>query len=217
MLLGIVLFFVISFFVVNFLNNAFSGERPDDVKRQASLGQTSPSFSQKTETKPSFNEVASSQPNYAPYFSSQPASDNQSIVKTIQTLLKNSTPEEEVISNLRDLGLDEKSAKKMILIAQSDAIEIFKDEIDKITKRNVEEQISKIQSAISAANYTPPEKKAQQIKSNLDNQLEKAQFNTLKTKDEMARGLVKLADQLEEIKLPDLERPKSDQKKNLSA
>ena len=47
--------------------------------------------------------------------------------------------------------------------------------------------------------------------------IEKAQFNTLKTKDEMARGLVKLADQLEEIKLPDLERPKSDQKKNLSA
>lgn len=137
-------------------------------------------------------------------FSTQNA--DQSIVKTIQELLKNSTPEEEVVNNLKDLGLDEKSAKKLMLLAQSDAIEVFKEEIEQITKKNVQAQLLKIQEKLGTDPDGTYKEKIAAVKKNLGGRLEKAEKTTKKSKEEIAKGLVELSSQFEEMIMPDLEK-----------
>ncbi|GEM_PF-3262470 len=205
----------VSFFAVKYLDARFSGEKAPELPKEPKTQHSSGFSSKKNEFfvpkkqpgsfagegKQAFSE---SLPNFKP-------TQEQNLVKTIKELLRESTPEDEIVRNLKDLGLDEKSAKKLILIAQSDALEVFRDEIDKITKKNVQEQLSKIQSQLGSSGGVSYSEKVESVKENLDDRLEEMKQKTNKPKEAIARNLVDLAAQLEEIKLPEL-KPKKELK-----
>lgn len=207
---GMVLYLVVSFFVVSFFNErfssqAFGGEEKNEPVLQKHGTQA---FGARPQVQSSYSFEKKPEPKKFDVSSIKvgPNEKEQNLIKTIKELLRNATPEEEIVQNLRALGLDEKSAKKLVLIAESDAIEVFRDEIEKITKKNVEEQISKIQQQIEAPPAESFEQKVRTMEESLGSKLSEAQKTTKKPKEKIVLNLMELQSQLEEIKLPELKK-----------
>ncbi|MDO8634174.1 MAG: hypothetical protein Q7K34_02680 [archaeon] len=199
-------FLVLSFFVLKHFNESFSGQKEENYSNQGyyAPGKEKQLFllkkkdSQKPEAKPlDADKVVSGQKDLR---------GNRTIISTIQQLLKNATPEEEIVRNLHDMGLDDSSARKMIMIAQSDALEVFRDEIEKITQKNVQEQLEKIQGQLNVSPTKSISQKIESIKKNLGGKLATAEKKTSKPREKIALSLLSLEERLEEITVPELKK-----------
>ena len=54
---------------------------------------------------------------------------NESIIEVIQKMVQEGQPREKIIQTLRDLGVEEEQAKKLLLIAEADTFTLLKKEI----------------------------------------------------------------------------------------
>ncbi|MBI4044239.1 MAG: hypothetical protein HY392_00855 [Candidatus Diapherotrites archaeon] len=193
-------FLALSFFVLKHFNESFSGEKDE---RALGAAHEKELFILK---KRDSQKPGAKQPEAEKAVGQKDLRGNTTIISTIQQLLRNATPEEEIVKNLHDMGLDDSSARKMVMIAQSDALEVFRDEIEKITQKNVQEQLQKIQAQLDV----PPEKsvsqKIENIKKNLGVKLAAAEKKTSKPREKIALGLLSLEERLEEITVPELKK-----------
>lgn len=191
-------FLVLSFFILKHFNESFSGEKPEagQIMQDKQLfilkKKEVQNVSKQTEPK-----TVSLQKDLR---------GNRTIISTIQELLKNATPEEEIVKNLHDMGLDDGSARKMVMIAQSDALEVFRDEIEKITQKNVQEQLGKIQAQLNVSSTKSAAQKMESIKKNLGGKLAVAAEKTSKPKEKIVKDLLSLEERLEEITVPELKK-----------
>ena len=194
-------FLALSFFVLKHFNESFSGETDQNISHMA---QDRGLFILKK--KDSQKNPESQTDSEKPVSGQKDLRGNRTIISTIQQLLKNATPEEEIVKNLHDMGLDDSSARKMIMIAQSDALEVFRDEIEKITQKNVQEQLKKIQAQLNVSSTTSVSKKLESIKKNLGGKIALAEKKTSKPREKIALGLLSLEERLEEITVPELKK-----------
>ena len=76
-----------------------------------------------------------------------PTSDNdKSIIQIMQKMVRDNEPEEKIIQTLKDLGVSEQQAKRLLLIAQADTFTLLGSEINKIVKETVSAEKEKMQS-----------------------------------------------------------------------
>ncbi|MCX6798538.1 MAG: hypothetical protein NTW59_00360 [Candidatus Diapherotrites archaeon] len=68
------------------------------------------------------------------------AQPNSSIIQVIQEMVKNGESEERIIKSLRDLGIEEEKAKRLLLLGQADTFALLQNEIGKIVKNNLENE-----------------------------------------------------------------------------
>lgn len=60
--------------------------------------------------------------------------NNDSIIQVIQKMVQEGQPREKIVSSLRDLGVNEEQAKKLLLIAEADTFTLLKKEIGSMVR-----------------------------------------------------------------------------------
>ena len=68
------------------------------------------------------------------------ASKNESIIEVIQRMVQEGQPREKVIQTLRDLGVNQDQANRLLLIAEADTLTLLKNEINSMVKKEFLEQ-----------------------------------------------------------------------------
>jgi DNA repair exonuclease SbcCD ATPase subunit len=63
-----------------------------------------------------------------------------SIIELIESMVKAGESEEKIISSLKDLGVKEEQAKKLLLLGEADTFALLKSEIRKIVKDSIEQE-----------------------------------------------------------------------------
>ncbi|MFH1586748.1 MAG: hypothetical protein ABID38_02750 [Candidatus Diapherotrites archaeon] len=69
---------------------------------------------------------------------------NQSVVGIIEQMCLDLRPEDEILETLNEMGLDEKSAKKIYFLARSNILKEFKTDMDRLTVQNLEARLPEI-------------------------------------------------------------------------
>lgn len=72
------------------------------------------------------------------------AKEETSIIQIIQDMVREGEPEEKIIQTLRDLGVEEDKAKRLLLLGQADTFALLQSEISKIVKSNLQQEIPKL-------------------------------------------------------------------------
>jgi len=76
-----------------------------------------------------------------------PTNDSEkSIIQIMQKMVRDNEPEDKIIQTLKDLGVSEQQAKRLLLIAQADTFTLLGSEINKIVKETVSAEKEKMQS-----------------------------------------------------------------------
>ncbi|HZX19717.1 MAG TPA: hypothetical protein VFF13_01740 [archaeon] len=65
---------------------------------------------------------------------------NASIIDIIQKMVKEGESEEKIVKTLKDLGVDQEKAKRLLLLGQADTFALLKGEIKKIVTQEMENQ-----------------------------------------------------------------------------
>lgn len=60
--------------------------------------------------------------------------NNDSIIQVIQKMVQEGQPREKIVSTLKDLGVNDEQAKKLLLIAEADTFTLLKKEIGSMVK-----------------------------------------------------------------------------------
>lgn len=71
-----------------------------------------------------------------------------SIIEIIQKMVKEGESEEKIVKTLKALGVEEKDAKKLLLIGQADTFALIRSEIIKISRDNLEKEKPELQKLI---------------------------------------------------------------------
>lgn len=77
-----------------------------------------------------------------------PQKVDSSIIEIIQRMVKEGESEEKIVKTLKELGVDEKKAKKLLLIGEADTFALLRSELAKIVKENIKNEIPALQKAI---------------------------------------------------------------------
>lgn len=85
--------------------------------------------------------------------------DEPSIIEIIQNMVKEGESEDKILTTLSQLGVDQKKAQRLLLLAQADTFALLRNEISKIVKQDIELQKQELnhyiqteaQSAVSTA------------------------------------------------------------------
>ncbi|MCD6434445.1 MAG: hypothetical protein J7L14_02440 [Candidatus Diapherotrites archaeon] len=67
-----------------------------------------------------------------------PAKSESQIIKIIQDMVKAGEPEEKIISTLLNLGVEEKQAKRLLLLAEANTFALLESELSKMVNANIE-------------------------------------------------------------------------------
>lgn len=89
---------------------------------------------------------------------------NESIVQIVQSLIREGHSEQQIISDLRDLGVAPDKAKKIIVLAQADVLPLLQAEINRIVDKKVEDKKPEIVHHVQSEIQLTEEKAAQEIK-----------------------------------------------------
>ncbi|MDO8634028.1 MAG: hypothetical protein Q7K34_01915 [archaeon] len=73
---------------------------------------------------------------------------DSSIIEIIQKMVKEGESEETIVKTLKELGVDEKKAKKLLLIGEADTFALLRSELSKIVKENIKNEIPGLEKAI---------------------------------------------------------------------
>jgi len=71
-----------------------------------------------------------------------------SIINVIQKMVQEGQPQEKIIQTLRDLGVEEEQAKKLLLIAEADTFTLLRKEINSMVKEEFAGQKSQFEEII---------------------------------------------------------------------
>ncbi|MBT4870403.1 MAG: hypothetical protein HON47_02425 [Candidatus Diapherotrites archaeon] len=71
---------------------------------------------------------------------------DKSIIQIMQKMVRDNEPEEKIVQTLRSLGVSDKQAKRLLLIAQADTFTLLGSEINKIVKETVSAEKEKMQA-----------------------------------------------------------------------
>ncbi len=69
---------------------------------------------------------------------------NKSVVGIIEQMCLDLRPEDEILGTLKEMGVDDKSAKKIYLFAKSNILKEFKGDLERLTSQNLEAQLPQI-------------------------------------------------------------------------
>jgi len=75
---------------------------------------------------------------------------DESIINVIQKMVQEGQPRERIIQTLRDLGVEEEQAKKLLLIAEADTFTLLRKEINVMVKEEFIGQKSQFEDIIHA-------------------------------------------------------------------
>jgi len=75
---------------------------------------------------------------------------DESIINVIQKMVQEGQPREKIIQTLRDLGVEEEQAKKLLLIAEADTFTLLRKEINIMVKEEFKGQKSQFEDIIHA-------------------------------------------------------------------
>ena len=75
---------------------------------------------------------------------------DESIINVIQKMVQEGQPREKIIQTLRDLGVEEEQAKKLLLIAEADTFTLLRKEINTMVKEEFTGQKSQFEDIIHA-------------------------------------------------------------------
>jgi hypothetical protein len=64
--------------------------------------------------------------------------DEPSIIEIIQNMVKEGESEDKILSTLSQLGVEQKKAQRLLLLAQADTFALLRNEISKIVKQDIE-------------------------------------------------------------------------------
>lgn len=67
-----------------------------------------------------------------------PTHDEPSIIEIIQNMVKEGESEDKILSTLSQLGVEQKKAQRLLLLAQADTFALLRNEISKIVKQDIE-------------------------------------------------------------------------------
>ena len=98
-----------------------------------------------------------------------PETDESSIIKIIQRMVSDGESEEKIVQTLRDLGVDEDKAKRLLLLGQADTFALLRSEISKIVKEDLDKQKPEMKKFISSE----AEKAGGQVRRNVWEELKK--------------------------------------------
>ncbi len=73
---------------------------------------------------------------------------DESIINVIQKMVQEGQPRERIIQTLRDLGVEEEQAKKLLLIAEADTFTLLRKEINTMVKEEFQVQKSQFENII---------------------------------------------------------------------
>ena len=75
---------------------------------------------------------------------------DESIINVIQKMVQEGQPRERIIQTLRDLGVEEEQAKKLLLIAEADTFTLLRKEINTMVKEEFAGQKTQFEDIIHA-------------------------------------------------------------------
>ncbi len=67
-----------------------------------------------------------------------PTHDEPSIIEISQNMVKEGESEDQILSTLSHLGVEQKKAQRLLLLAQADTFALLRNEISKIVKQDIE-------------------------------------------------------------------------------
>jgi len=73
---------------------------------------------------------------------------DESIINVIQKMVQEGQPREKIVQTLRDLGVEEEQAKKLLLIAEADTFTLLRKEINTMVKEEFAGQKSQFEDII---------------------------------------------------------------------
>ncbi len=73
-----------------------------------------------------------------------------SIIEIIQKMIREGESEEKIVRTLKDLGVEEKKAKNLLLIGEADTFALLRSELTKIAKDNIQKELPEIQGNLQA-------------------------------------------------------------------
>jgi vesicle coat complex subunit len=77
------------------------------------------------------------------------AKEETSVIQIIQDMVREGESEQKIIQTLRDLGIEEDKAKRLLLLGQADTFALLQSEISKIVKSNLQQEIPKLSRAVT--------------------------------------------------------------------
>jgi predicted Zn-dependent protease with MMP-like domain len=109
--------------------------------------------------------------------------NEESIIEIIQKMVQEGESQEKIIQSLRDLGVNEEQAKRLLLIAQADTFTLLKKEINVLVKDSFENQKKEFEQLIHADVKKIEEQEKDQVKEIAKSQLKEVEEDlTHKTK-----------------------------------
>lgn len=67
-----------------------------------------------------------------------------SIIEVIRDMVKQGASEEQIVQNLRELGVEPEKAKRLLLLGEADTFALLRNEISKIAEEDVSREIPKL-------------------------------------------------------------------------
>ncbi len=78
----------------------------------------------------------------------KPSAQESSIIEIVRKMVAEGEPEERIIQSLKDLGIEEDRAKRLLLLGQADTFALLRSEISKIVRADIEAEKPKLMDFI---------------------------------------------------------------------
>lgn len=105
---------------------------------------------------------------------------DESIIEVIQKMVQEGQPREKIVQTLRDLGVNDEQAKKLLLIAEADTFTLLKKEINSLVEEEFQEQKKGFQEQIHNDLARIEESEKGQIRKLAMDELEEAKEDIMK-------------------------------------
>ncbi len=92
------------------------------------------------------------------------AEKDENIIQVIQDMIREGDSEKQIIQNLRELGVPQEKAEKLLLVAQADVLPVLQLEISRIVDKKVLEKKRDIIHSLQSELQLAEEKTTQQVK-----------------------------------------------------
>ncbi len=123
-----------------------------------------------------------------------------SIIEIIEEMVRAGESEEKIVQTLKDIGISDKQAKKLLLLGEADTFALLKNEIRKIVKEDMEKEKEVLLEAISDEIEKSEEKVETHVKKAIEEMRKSlkqqiAEQQTEEDKKEKMREIVRMLEQ----------------------
>jgi SMC interacting uncharacterized protein involved in chromosome segregation len=103
--------------------------------------------------------------------------EEKSIIGIIQKMVREGTPEEDIVSTLKELGVEPEQAKRLLLLGQADTFALIRGEIKALVEEEVKKKQPEIQKIIDEEAKKSSKKIETEIKTIAQKQLTEMETN----------------------------------------